>query len=84
MNDGSDNTTEFENQLESTKLALEQLQMIDKYIRCRSSGDAHFDVELCETVNTTRAALLRYKALVSQKVSHDEALSRPDGYQVTK
>lgn len=58
---------DFCDQVVAAKLALEKLRCVDDFISKSTSGDPHFDVELLATVNVTRAALLRYLTLLSDR-----------------
>lgn len=47
---------------------LKQLKNLQKRIGQSTSGDAEFDVELTVSINVARAALIRYNALLDEKL----------------
>lgn len=49
---------------------LKQLKSLQKRIGQSTSGDAEFDLELTISIDVARAALIRYNALLNEKLRH--------------
>ena len=57
----------IEDQIATIEFAIKRLEQVDNFTSETTSGDGHFDVELTESINVARAALIRLKSLMAER-----------------
>lgn len=66
--DASLDSVSLRHKISAARKTLGQLKAFEKTFAGESSGDADFDVELTIAINVAHAALLRFHALLDERV----------------